>query len=97
MTEEAVKMLMQLNKEGFDTAVKRYELLRAISYVQPVGRRQLALYTGRTEREVRAECEALRASARAAMETVSNMLAKNAEYQDKFKGVPLETCLEEIV
>ena len=55
MTEEAVKMLMQLNKEGFDTAVKRYELLRAISYVQPVGRRQLALYTGRTEREVRAE------------------------------------------
>ena len=37
MTEEAVKMLMQLNKEGFDTAVKRYELLRAISYVQPVG------------------------------------------------------------
>ena len=41
--------------------------------------------------------EALRASARAAMETVSNMLAKNAEYQDKFKGVPLETCLEEIV
>ena len=61
MTEEAVKMLMQLNKEGFDTAVKRYELLRAISYVQPVGRRQLALYTGRTEREVRAECEALRA------------------------------------
>ena len=41
--------------------------------------------------------EALRASARAAMETVSNMLAKNAEYQDKFNGIPLETCLEEIV
>ena len=41
--------------------------------------------------------EALRTSARAAMETVSNMLAKNAEYQDKFKGIPLETCLEEIV
>ena len=31
------------------------------------------------------------------METVSNMLAQNAEYQDKFKGIPLETCLEEIV
>ena len=77
MTEEAVKMLMQLNKEGFDTAVKRYELLRAISYVQPVGRRQLALYTGRTEREVRAECEALRASGLLRVESAGMIVSRS--------------------
>ena len=77
MTEEAVKMLMQLNKEGFDTAVKRYELLRAISYVQPVGRRQLALYTGCTEREVRAECEALRASGLLRVESAGMIVSRS--------------------
>ena len=41
--------------------------------------------------------EPLRTAARAAMETVSKMLAKNAANQDKFEGIPLETCLEEIV
>lgn len=38
----------------------------------------------------------LRTAARAAMDTVSRMLAKNAQNQDKYKGIPLETCLEEI-
>lgn len=40
--------------------------------------------------------ENLRTAARAAMDTVSRMLAKNAENQDKYKGIPIELCLEEI-
>lgn len=40
--------------------------------------------------------ENLRTAARAAMDTVSRMLAKNAENQDKYKGIPIELCLKEI-
>ncbi len=40
--------------------------------------------------------ENLRTAACAAMDTVSRMLAKNAENQDKYKGIPIELCLEEI-
>ncbi len=40
--------------------------------------------------------ENLRTAARAAMDAVSRMLAKNAENQDKYKGIPIELCLEEI-
>ncbi len=41
--------------------------------------------------------KALKEAAQAAMQTVSNMLAKNADHQDKYKGIPIETCLEDIV
>lgn len=41
--------------------------------------------------------KSLKEAARAAMQTVSGMLAKNADLQDKYKGIPLETCLEDIV
>ena len=41
--------------------------------------------------------EPLKKAAQAAMRTVSNMLAKNAANQDKYKGIPIETCLEDIV
>ena len=41
--------------------------------------------------------DALKDAARAAMQTVSKMLAKNAANQDKYKGIPIETCLEDIV
>ena len=41
--------------------------------------------------------EPLKKAAQAAMRTVSNMLEKNAANQDKYKGIPIETCLEDIV
>ena len=41
--------------------------------------------------------DALKDAARAAMQTVSKMLAKNAANQDKYKGIPIEICLEDIV
>lgn len=41
--------------------------------------------------------DTLKTAARAAMQTVSKMLAKNADNQDKYKGIPLETCLEDVV
>ena len=41
--------------------------------------------------------DSLEKATQAAMDTVSNMLSKNADNQDKYKGIPLETCLEEIV
>ena len=31
------------------------------------------------------------------MQTVSKMLAQNADNQDKYKDIPLETCLEDVV
>ena len=39
----------------------------------------------------------LKTAVRAAMQTVSSMLAKNKDNQDKYKGIPIETCLENIV
>ena len=41
--------------------------------------------------------DTLKTAAQAAMQTVSKMLAKNADNQDKYKGIPLETCLEDVV
>ncbi len=41
--------------------------------------------------------DALRTAAQAAMQTVSKMLAQNADNQDKYKSIPLETCLEDVV
>ena len=41
--------------------------------------------------------DALKAAAQATMQTVSKMLAQNADNQDKYKGIPLETCLEDVV
>ena len=41
--------------------------------------------------------DALKTAAQAAMQTVSKMLAQNADNQDKYKGIPLETCLEDVV
>lgn len=41
--------------------------------------------------------DTLKAAAQAAMQTVSRMLAKNADNQDKYKGIPLEVCLEDVV
>lgn len=38
----------------------------------------------------------LRNATQAAMDTVYNMLSQNADNQDKYKGIPLETCLEAI-
>ena len=38
--------------------------------------------------------DALKTAAQAAMQTVSKMLAQNADNQDKYKGIPLETCLK---
>ena len=41
--------------------------------------------------------DTLKTAAQAAMQTVSKMLAQNADNQDKYKGIPLETCLEDVV
>lgn len=41
--------------------------------------------------------DALKTAAQAAMQTVSKMLTQNADNQDKYKGIPLETCLEDVV
>lgn len=60
--DDIIKQLMLLNKSGFDVIRKRFEILQSISYTQPIGRRQLSVYTGHTEREIRAETEALKNS-----------------------------------
>ena len=38
----------------------------------------------------------LRDATERAMTTVKNMIVKNAGNADKYKGIPIETCLEEI-
>lgn len=43
------------------------------------------------------EEQRLRTAAEAAMDTVYNLLKKNAGNQDKYKGIPLELWLEEII
>lgn len=59
-TVELIHNIQLLLNDGVEMLRKRYDVLRNISYVQPVGRRQLAIYTGLTEREVRSEVEYLR-------------------------------------
>jgi len=60
MNRSTLNQLMMLNKDAFAVILRRYDLLRSISYIQPVGRRQLSIYTGCTEREVRSDSDALR-------------------------------------
>lgn len=54
------KMLTLLGRDVMDVLIKRYAFLRAIRFYAPVGRRQLSLTVGCTEREARNETEYLR-------------------------------------
>lgn len=47
-TVELLRNIQLLLNDGVEMLRKRYDVLRNISYVQPVGRRQLAIYTGLT-------------------------------------------------
>lgn len=80
MSKTELEQFMLLNREGMETALRRYEMLRGISYVQPVGRRQMAVYSGRTEREVRAECDALKLAGLIRVEP-SGMLVSREGYK----------------
>lgn len=55
-----VKNILTLSRDAMAVVEKRYNILRSISYLQPIGRRQLASYMGYTEREIRSEIEYLR-------------------------------------
>ncbi len=89
MNNDVLNQLMLLNKEGFSVSLRRYELLRSISYIQPVGRRQLAVYTGCTEREVRSDSEALRISGLIRVEASGMMVTRS--------GYKALECLEYIM
>lgn len=77
MNEEVLNQLILLNKEGFDLMLRRYELLRSISYIQPVGRRQLAVYTGCTEREVRSDADELKLAGLIKVENSGMIVSRN--------------------
>ncbi|HOE58076.1 MAG TPA: hypothetical protein PLI20_10840 [Bacillota bacterium] len=54
---EFLNLQKRLVPEVIDIAEKRYSILRAIAYSQPVGRRALAALLGQSERWVRSELD----------------------------------------
>ena len=74
---DIINELLSLNSDGFAVIQRRYDLLRSISYTQPIGRRQLAIYTGCTEREVRADSDALRVAGYIRVENAGMILTRN--------------------
>ncbi|HOR86972.1 MAG TPA: sugar-binding domain-containing protein [Bacillota bacterium] len=57
---EFLNLQKRLVPEVIDIAEKRYSILRAIAYSQPVGRRALAALLGQSERWVRSELDILK-------------------------------------
>lgn len=80
MNKSILDQLMTLNKDAFAVILRRYELLRSISFIQPVGRRQLSVYTGCTEREVRSDSDALRLAGLIRVES-AGMIVTRAGYK----------------
>lgn len=57
---DLLKLIGKLSPECFQTIERRYSILRAIEFRQPVGRRALSVELGLKERTIRSEVEKLR-------------------------------------
>ncbi|WP_353893826.1 sugar-binding domain-containing protein [Proteinivorax hydrogeniformans] len=78
-----MKSIIEIQKkiapESIDIVKKRHNILRSISYLQPIGRRNLAAKIGVGERVLRSEVNKLKDSNLIKIETAGMSLTKNGE------------------